>query len=187
MTHPDDNQLIQLTANGDMQAFGRLIDRYQDFLYSVCMAVLKNPDESQEATQDSFLKIMKSAASFNGQSKLSSWMYKIAYRTSLDYLRKRKRTTDLDEVEYSVADQSRTADEDMMSGEHTARIQQAIDHLDGDEAQLVRLFYLEEVSVKELAGLTDLSVSNVKVRLFRARKKLYNIIKEQYADLEHYK
>ena len=60
-------------------------------MYSVCMSILKNPAEAQEATQDTFIKAHRALDNYNADSKFSSWLYKIAYRTSLDYLEKKKK------------------------------------------------------------------------------------------------
>jgi len=181
-----DNQLIQQTAKGDEKAFAQLLDRYQDHIYSVCYSILKTKDEAQEAAQDSFIKVYKSADTFNQESKLSSWMYKIAYRTSLDYIRKRKTTQDIDTIAYSLADSDRNADDNLSRNELNERLMEAISELSEDEAVLIRLFYIEEMSIKDLMDICGLSLSNVKIKLFRARKKLYTIINEQYSELAEY-
>ena len=181
-----DDQLIQLTANADEKAFAELMHRYQDHIYSVCYSILKTKSEAQEAAQDTFIKVFKSASSFNQGSKLSSWMYKIAYRTSLDYIRKRKSTHDIENVAYSLSDSDQNADVELGKSEMTENLKEAISLLDEDEAGLVTMFFLEELSIKELTEISGMSTSNVKVKLFRARKKLYTIIKEQYSELSHY-
>jgi len=181
-----DIQLIQKILAGDQKLFGLLVSKYQDYMYTVCLNILKNKPEAQEATQDTFVKAYKSLAKYNDTAKFSSWLYKIAYRTSLDYLRKRKLTTDIDDVSYSLKANSVNIDQTLEKNEFNSQLEAAISLLDPKEAGLVRLFYLEEMSMKELAEIAGISLSNAKVSLFRARKKLALIIKDQFSDLENY-
>lgn len=181
-----DKQIIQQILAGDQNAFSQLVSRYQDHMYTVCYNILKTRDEAQEATQDTFLKAYKAMAGYKEDAKLSSWLYKIAYRTSLDLIRKRKKTTDLDVVSYGLSDKSQSVVDDMEQSDINKALNAAIMKLEPKEAGLIKMFYLEEMSTKELANLSGESLSNVKVILFRARKKLAIIINEQYSELENY-
>lgn len=181
-----DKQIIQQILAGDQSAFSQLVSRYQDHMYTVCYNILKTRDEAQEATQDTFLKAYKALAGYKEDAKLSSWLYKIAYRTSLDIIRKRKKTTDLDAVSYGLSDRSQSVEEDMEQSDMNKALNAAIMKLEPKEAGIIKMFYLEEMSTKELANISGESLSNVKVILFRARKKLAVIIKERYSELENY-
>jgi len=181
-----DIQLIHKIIDGDQAAFSQLVSRYQNHMYTVCYNILKTRDEAQEATQDTFLKAYKALGGYKAEAKFSSWLYKIAYRTSLDLIRKRKKTTDIDEVSYGLSDKSLSADEEMEQSDMSRTLNAAIMKLDPKESGLIKMFYLEELSTKELAEISGESLSNVKVILFRARKKLAAIIKEQYSELENY-
>lgn len=180
-----DIQLIQATLDGDQGAFGVLVSRYQDYMYTVCLNILKTKPDAEEATQDTFIKAYKKLATYKDESKFSSWLYKIAYRTCLDMLRKRKSTIDIEDVSYSLADSKQIALE-LEKYEMQQQLKAAIRKLSPKEAGLITMFYLEEFSVKELAETTGIQLSNVKVILFRARKKLASIISAEYADLENY-
>jgi len=181
-----DTQLIQKSLNGDQIALGKLIEMYQNQMYSVCLSILKKPDEAQEAAQDTFIKMHKSLHTFKEGSKFSSWLYKIAYRTSLDYLRKRKKTVDIEEVSFSLETGSSNQDDVMIQSELSNQLLRAISFLKAEEAGIIRMFYLEEMSIKELAESTGNSISNVKVKLFRGRKKLADIIKTKFKNIESY-
>jgi len=180
-----DIQLIHKTLAGDQSAYSQLVSKYQNYMYTVCLNILKTKPEAQEATQDTFIKAYKKLTSYKDASKFSSWLYKIAYRTCLDMLRKRKNTIDLDEVSYGLADNSDISST-METDEMKDQLKNAINELNPKEAGLITMFYLEEMSVKELAETTGMQLSNVKVILFRARKKLATIITEQYTELENY-
>lgn len=181
-----DDQLIASILEGDNISFRILVEKYQNYVYSICLSVLKNKAESDEAAQDTFLKVNSSLKSYNAGSKFSSWIYKIAYRTSLDYIRKRKATVDLDVVNYTDHGLAKKSDQSLYDNEVSEIMLNAISKLPGDEAGLVRMFYLEEMNIKELMEASGLSKSNVKVKLYRARKKLADIISSQYAEIESY-
>ena len=179
-------QLIQNCLKGDQSALSQLISQYQNQMYSVCLSILKKPDEAQEATQDTFIKMYNALNKFNPDSKFSSWLYKIAYRTSLDYLRKRKKTVDIEEVAFSMENNELNNEDVLINDELSKQLLNAINLLNPEEAGIIRMFHLEEMSVKELADITGMSISNVKVKLFRGRKKLAEIIKTRYSELENY-
>ena len=182
----NDDQLIIGILDGDDISFRRLVEKYQNYVYSICLSVLKNKTESDEAAQDTFLKVHRSLSNYTAGSKLSSWIYKIAYRTSLDYIRKRKLTVDLTIVDYTDHGLARKSDQSLYDKEVSEMILNAINTLAEDEAGLIRMFYLEEMNIKELMEISGLSKSNVKVKLYRARKKLSDIISSQYAEIESY-
>lgn len=180
-----ESQLIQKVINGEKQAFAQFIDLFQDRLYTVCFSILKNNGDAQEATQDTFIKAFKAIHSFESNAKLSTWLYKIAYRTSLDYLRKRKGTMSIDEVKQGLIPHEFNK-ENIEQKELKKNLSQAIELLKEEEAGLIRMFYLEEMSIKELQEITGLNKSNIKVKLFRARKKLSEIIKDHFQEVESY-
>lgn len=181
-----ETQLIQACLEQKPNAFSTLVVKYQNAMYSVCLSILKNPQEAQEATQDTFIKMHKSLKSFNLDSKFSAWLYKIAYRTSLDYLRKRKTNVSFDDVDYGIENDEIGQQESMHQSELSQQLLKAIAYLSPEEAGLIRMFHLEELAIKELADITGMSISNVKVKLFRGRKKLTEIINTKFKDIESY-
>ena len=121
------------------------------------------------------MKAYMNLSSFNGISSFSTWLYRIAYNTAISYTRKRKNE------EYVVDDKvwntiSDTEVDDALSDESEAQIEllmNALQKLPPEDRALITLYYEEEKSVKEISSIFNLSESNVKVRLFRLRKKLY--------------
>lgn len=180
-SNKDEKQLVQRAIDGDQRAFRDLIIRYQDYVYSICLSVLKVPMESEEAAQDTFIKVHKAIKTYNSSSKFTTWLYSIAYRTSIDYYRKRKRTEDIDTIDYSLAGTVNNTERNIEKQELTSLIRMALGDLGQEERTLVTLFYLEEQSVKEIVEITGLQESNIKVKLFRARKKLYTLLSEKYS------
>ena len=166
---PEKTEIIDRLRSGEHAALGDLMQSYQNYVYSILSTMLRT-HEAEEATQDTFIKIYKNIDQYNGNSKLTTWMYRIAYRTGLDYLKRRKNHRSLDESlnEEPFADSI----EPMALSDMRNWIDRELNKLDPKDAALVRLYYLNEYSIQEVADITGISISNVKIKLFRSRKKL---------------
>ena len=92
MSNIDDQHYIRLVREGDTNAFAVLVDRYKDMVFTLSLKMLKDREEAEEVSQDTFLKIYKSLSKFNGEAKFSTWIYKVAFNTCLDRLKKNKRS-----------------------------------------------------------------------------------------------
>ena len=181
MSTNTDQYLIEQTLGGDTRAFGTLVERYQSFIFTIVLRMVKVREEAEEVAQDSFVKAFESLESYRGDSKFSSWLYSIAYRKALDRIRKNKRqqTTGLIE-EITEGDQASVdnALQILEENERKQMIQDKIMQLPEQEAALITLYYFEELSVKEIATITDLSQDNIKIKLYRSRKKLFTLLKD---------
>lgn len=171
----EDDHYIKLTRQGDMQAFGLLVQKHQRLVYTLALRMLKNPEEAQEAAQDTFVKVYQCLSTFEGKSKFTTWMYRVVYNECLGRLRKTKRHFTL--VEDILENSGEPADfmdglEIMQRDERSALVKKGIEMLNPTEAVVLTLFYLEDQSIKEIASITGSSESNVKVQLFRGRKHL---------------
>lgn len=179
MTANTDQYLIDQTLAGNTQAYGVLVERYQDFIFTVVVRMVKVKEEAEEVAQDTFIKAFESLESFRGDSKFSSWLYSIAYRKALDRLRKNKRhqTSELiEEITEADATHLENALQQLEAKERSQKIQECIMNLPEIEAALVTLYYFEEQSIKEIAKVTQLSEDNIKVKLYRSRKKLCTLL-----------
>ncbi|HSF52685.1 MAG TPA: RNA polymerase sigma factor [Algoriphagus sp.] len=171
----EDDHYIKLTRQGDMQAFGLLVQKHQHLVYTLALRMLKNPEEAQEAAQDTFVKVYQSLSGFEGKSKFTTWMYRVVYNECLGRLRKTKRHFTM--VEDILENSGEPADfmdglEILQREERAALVKKGIEMLNPAEAIVLTLFYLEDQSIKEIATITGSSESNVKVQLFRGRKHL---------------
>ena len=164
-------ELIQRILSGDSHAFGELVEVYQHMVYTVCMRVLRNPEDAQEAAQDAFVKAYRNLEGFTGGSKFSTWLYTIAYRSAISRGRQRRADTDpLDELIHQPVAAAGSEMLHEMDVRHY--LTQALERLTPEESTILSLHYLDELSVEEIVTITGLSASNVKVRLFRSRKRL---------------
>lgn len=181
MSSNTDQYYIDRVRDGDREAYGVLVDRYQDLVYTLAYRVLKVREEAQEVAQDSFLKAFDSLDSFRGESKFATWIYRITYRKAIDRLRKLKRHQTLElieEITENRVEDIENALHFMMQQERKSAIRESIAKLPPLDATLVTLYYFQDLSVREIAGITELSEDNVKVKLFRIRKKLYTLLEQ---------
>lgn len=175
MDKNSDQSYIDRVKNGDSNAFAFLINRYKSMTYTLAIRIVKSHEDAEEVAMDSFLKAFQKIDSFKGESKFSTWLYTIVYREAITKVR--KKTIDTAEVDDFVKD-NYSEDQDfpqleaMKEEEQKKYVRQAVDRLPEKDALIITLFYLNENSIEEIQQITDLTESNVKVKLFRARKKL---------------
>lgn len=182
MTTNEDQYYINLIIEGHTNAFSTLVDRYKDLVFSLALRMVKNKEEAEEVAQDTFVKVFKSLRQFKGDSKFSTWIYKVTYNTCLDRLKKHKREQRVDSIDEFNTKQIKSMDnalDAMEAEERKQAIQDCINLLPSDDAFLLTLFYFEEQSLEEIAKVVNLTENNVKVKLFRSRKKLTTILKER--------
>lgn len=180
MNRNTDQYYIDKTMQGDTQAFGVLVERYQDFIFTVVLRMLKIREEAEEVAQDAFIKAFESLSSFRGESKFSSWLYSIAYRKALDRLRKNKKyvaTELIEEITEGNLESIENALGYLEDQERKQIIQECIAQLPEEEAAIITFYYFEDQSVKEVAVITGLSEDNIKIKLYRSRKKLFTLLK----------
>lgn len=187
----DDQHYISLTLNGDSSAFAILVDRYKDLVYTLTLRMLKNREEAEEVAQDTFIKLYKSLNRFKGDSKFSTWIYRVAYNASLDRLKKNKKYFNNVAIDEYTEHQVKTIDNALSKLEEEERsqaIQKCIEQLPSEDAFILTLYYFEGQSLDEISKVIDLTPNNVKVKLFRSRKKLATIMKQKLEPeiIEHY-
>lgn len=179
MSAPTNQPQIQAILDGDAQAFTILVDQHKNLVYTVALRMLKNKEEAEEVAQDTFIKVFKSLNKFKGDCKLSTWIYRIAYNSCLDQLKRNKRKKQ--EVAYAefngteIADMN-TALTTIARKERAQMIQTCMEQLPPKDAALLTLFYFEEKKLNEMAIVLNLSENTVKVQLFRARAKFAKLI-----------
>jgi len=181
-----DIELIQRTLKGEQQAYALLVKTYQRYVFTLALRFTKNREDAEEVAQDSFIKVYKALSSFKQESKFSTWLYTVVYTTAMTSLRKRDKATvalDDDDNFIQVADAASTWDTN--TAENRSRsfyLSRAITQLPADDATVLTLFYHAEQSLEEIALIMGIETNGVKIKLFRARRRL----KEQLErDLKH--
>ncbi len=175
MTTLDETYDLARLRAGDADAFACVVRQFGPSVFALAFRIVRNREDAEEVMQDVFIKAFQGLRHYRQESGLSTWLYRIAYNTAISKVRKKR-------FEWSSADESwwnRVPDDDDEPFARVAReaqyaeLENALGRLDPDERGLVLFYYEKEMSVREIAEITSLSESNVKVRLHRIRKKLY--------------
>jgi RNA polymerase sigma-70 factor (ECF subfamily) len=176
----DETYYIDRVKNGDKEAFAWLVDQHRDMIYTVCLRMLGSEADAEEAAQDVFVKAYRSLQSFQGKSKFSTWLYRIAYNQCISVIRKKVKMIDLvGDVPESEESEGEISGLDVLSAQERSNyLQQALDALGETDSVVVTLFYYEELSLEEIAEITGLSNSNIRIKLHRSRKKMYQVIND---------
>lgn len=196
VTEPTETELLQLAKGGDFAAFQQLVTLLQPRVYGLTFRILQQPQDAEDATQQTFLALIEHIAEFREESSVATWVLRIASNNALKILRKKRTVkmvsmTDLTPEDcYSdiphpdfIAPWSQTADEIVQQSEVHAELEQALLELD-DKYRLVFLLRdVEGLSVRETAQSLDLTESTVKVRLLRARLALRERLTKKFGDI----
>lgn len=165
---PED-ALVSRSARGDEQAFGVLVERYKGMLYSMATRLMKDRGRAEDAAQESFIKAWAALPGFKGESKFSSWLYRICYNTCISELRKRKPEVELDEamgipVEGPV--------QEFRNRDIQATIQEEVSRLPDDYRAAITLYHFNGLSYEEIAQMTRKPMGTVKAQIHRGRALL---------------
>lgn len=173
-----DTYYIDRVKSGDREAFSRLVEMYKDMVYTICLRMLVVEADAEEAAQDTFLKAFRSIGSFEGRSRFSTWLYRIAYNQSVSMIRRKVKVIDLvDEVPEGELDEGGLDGLDRLTeADRKKQLQLAMEALPETDAVIVTLFYYDGMSLDEIAAVTGISNGNVRIRLHRSRKKMYQVI-----------
>lgn len=171
---------IERIKKGDHEAFSWIVDKYKDLVYTLCIKMLSSEVDAEEAAQDVFVKVYKSISSFRGSSKFSTWIYRITYNQCISIIRKKVKMIDMvDELsDGEIDEETLDALELLKREERSFYIKQAMEALPETDAFVLTLFCYEELSLEEICEVTGQANSNIRIRLHRARKKMYIVLSE---------
>lgn len=176
----DEKQLIKQVLEGDSSSFSYFVDSYQDMAMTIAFRLLRNRQDAEDVVQNAFVKAYYNLHTYRSNSKFSTWFYRIVYNTAITAYNKIKDRQEVHDIENKVIEpllsKSNSA-YSMEEQEQKEKIEQAIAQLPKSEAIIVSLYYIEEYPVKEIAEIMSLNKSNVKIKLFRARKLLQDLLK----------
>jgi RNA polymerase sigma factor (sigma-70 family) len=184
-TAPSDTEIIQQVLKGDQQAYATLVERYQNYVFTIVLRYVKNRQDAEEVAQDIFIKAYRSLADFKGTAKFSTWLYTITTTTCITFLRKKKlevHSLDNEKV-FAVAD---NIDGGMSANQVEQKskvnmVNEAIKLLNPDDAQVITLFYKGEQTLEEIAQALRKEVNAVKVQLHRARTRLKDKMQKHFS------
>ena len=181
-----DNEIISRVLKGEQNAYAELVNRYQAYVFTLVLRMIKSREDAEEVAQDVFIKAYRSLADFRGESKFSTWLYTIANTTSITFLRKKKldiHSLDNEKV-FEVAD-SKDSGFRANLVEQKSRVNmvnEAIALLSPDDAEIITLFYKAEQNLEEIGRILRLETNTVKVRLHRARTRLKEKMEKNFSE-----
>ena len=170
-----DSEHIAAVLRGDARAFRHLVDKYKNMSFTLAMTLLRDREAAEEVVQEAFIKCYKHLGDFEGRARFSTWLYRIVYNEALQHRRAHHdRPLPLEEADREV-DEHRMGDsmQELRKEEQKRFIARALDRLQAQDSLALRLFYLEEKNLAEMAAITGLSHTNLKTILHRARKRFY--------------
>jgi len=181
--------LIERLKKGDDAAFKIIVDTWQDMVYNTSLGIVQNTEDAQDVAQEVFVQVYESVNQFKGDSKFSTWLYRIAVTKSLDHIRKKKRKKRFAFVQslFGVNEEEIRHEPDfhhpgisLENKEKAAVLFQAIDKLPDNQKTAFTLHKLEGVSYQEVAEIMETSVSSVESLMHRAKGNLKKILTDYY-------
>lgn len=183
MTFREDQFYISRILQGDSSAYAALVDKHKEMVFTIAVKIVRNQQDAEEVAQDVFVKAFHALATFKGDAKFSTWLYRIAYNTAISATRKKKPVfTVIDDkmIDNYTTDQVTRMVKEHSESEQIEVMNRLMDNLPEEENLLLTLFYKKEKTIEEISGITGLSESNVKVKLYRIRKKMYLDLQQSF-------
>lgn len=175
---------LSLLRSGDHNAFAQFIDKYKELVFLCCRRLGLREDEAEDAASETFLAAYKGLRRYGGQAELSTWLWSIAYRQAVNYLRKNRRQWQLevepDEEIASNKEQGPAAA--LQAQEQQEIVWQAVDRLPRLWAMAVVLYYREEKSIADIAKIMQAKENTVKTYLFRGRERLKQMLGRPFGE-----
>ncbi len=167
----DDFSIELVTSGATASLFVEIVRRYQQQIYYHCRNLLLSHDDADDAAQNTFIKVWQNANQFKGDSRLRTWVYRIATNESINLIRKRKPTIDFDEAQPEMADMI-TEDLYLSGDDISLKLQKALCYLPFKQKLVFTLRYFEDLTYEEIAVLTSTSEGALKASYHHAVKKL---------------
>ena len=175
MDFEKDTDALQEVLQGNVNAFSFIVKRYKDMVYTVVYRIIRNNEDAEEIAQDVFIKAYQNLKQFREKSRFSTWLYRIAYNMAISKLRKRKvQTIDINAYgnEFVENENIPGLDDRISEKRQKEIIKTILEELPPEESTLITLYYNDNRNTEEISKITGLSISNVKVKLHRIRKKI---------------
>lgn len=174
MKHLSDQELMRIVQAGDFSPASEIYDRYSGRIYNFAFRFLRNAEAAEDATQEVFVKMLKYANQFNGDAKLSTWLFSITANWCRDYLRKAdNRSKESEDVLVTIpASGEHSPDRALEKREDEVRVRRALEQLTDEQREAILLSRYQGLSYAEIAQIAGCSEGAVKTRVFRAMETL---------------
>jgi RNA polymerase sigma-70 factor (ECF subfamily) len=171
----EDQTLIHRTLDGDSQAFGLLVRKYQSRLFNGLVQIVRRLPEAEDLTQETFILAFTKLSSFQGNSAFYTWLYRIGYNLAITRIRRLKSSVSLDsqrEAGVDFAGDGESPSDRMEQDEQAVLVRTALDQLSEEHRTILILREMEEMDYEALSEVLDLPIGTVRSRLHRAREQL---------------
>lgn len=183
-------ELIASAKQGNQQALSQLVQSQQHYVYSIAMSVLKHPEDAADLTQEAFIRLFRTITQYHGESRFTTWLYRLVVNLCRDELRRRGRQLPIsppliDEEEIdrltAVADDDRWIDpvRALDSQELRVQIRQALSQLEEPYRLVLVLYYFEDMRYSDIAEILDMPLNTVKSHIRRGKERLVTILESQ--------
>lgn len=170
-----DEQLVDLIRQGDEAAYRVLMERYQDYVYTLIYRMVEHRETAEDLTQEVFLKLFRSVERFRGDSQLKTWIYRLTVNLVTDYRRSRKRKpyeAILDKVKGWFGDRKEEPEAKTLLREEQQTIQQLLADLPDKYKLVMYLYHYKQLSYQEISDATGLPIKTIETRLYRGKSML---------------
>ncbi|MCX8094930.1 MAG: RNA polymerase sigma factor [Caldisericia bacterium] len=173
----NEKELINEILKGDIEKFSYFIKEHQNEIFNLCFSIVKNRDDALDLTQEAFLIAYNNLKNFKGNSSFSTWLYRIAYNLSINYLKKRGQILtiidkDEDELEFQIEDTKSSVWDEIEKEERIKIVNECLGKLKDFDRLIIELREINNLSYEEMSRVLSLPIGTIKSRLFRAREKL---------------
>ncbi len=180
----DENALIDRTLNGETAAFGLLVRRYQDRLYTTITHLVGSPEDARDIVQDAFVQSFVKLDTFRRNAAFYTWLYRIAFNLAIGFRRKKKNNVSMDQMKAVAGSEpeepTEGPDGQLEADERAAQVRRAINMLSEEHRRVLVLREMEGCCYEEIAEILDLAVGTVRSRLHRARLQLRDFLHSVY-------
>ena len=182
--------MIRKAQAGDSEALTQLILSQQHYVYSIAMSVLKDPDDAADLAQEAFVRLFRALPQYNGESRFTTWLYRLVVNLGRDELRRRGRQVPIappadDEEDQdpmsSVADDDRWADPALALDSHELRddVRRALAQLEEHYRLVLTLYYFDDMKYTDIAEVLDMPLNTVKSHIRRGKERLAALLRAQ--------
>lgn len=180
----NEKDLIKEILKGDSEKFSYFIKEFQNEIFNLCFSIVKNKDDALDLTQEAFFLAYKNLKNFKGESSFSTWIYRIAYNLSINFIKKRGQILtildkDEDEIEFQIEDTKSSVWEEIEKEERVKLINECLNNLKDFDRLIIELREINNLTYEEMSKILSLPIGTIKSRLFRAREKLKKEIEKK--------
>ena len=186
-----DQDLVKLYLNGSEVAFETLIQKHKDKVFAFILSKIKNYNLAHDVFQDTFIKVINSLkrGKYNEEGKFVPWVMRIAHNLVIDHFRRQKKTrsiapTDDFNIFDVISNEEKNAEENMITDQITSDVRKLIEELPEDQKEVLKMRYYRDMSFKEIAKITDVSINTALGRMRYAVINLRKLVEKYNIQLE---